>query len=115
MYTVFLCDTSCHAHRCQITRMLYNSRPCAVSVMPCDATETCRDMQGYAIGQREKKAGLEEKADLFLKKEFVMPVLTGILRLMPVLQDVNGEVSRKLLLNRMTEGVKSMHVRSWEG
>ena len=83
--------------------------------MPCDATGTCKDMQGYAIGQRESKAGLEEKADLFLKNEFVMPVLTGILRLMPVLQDVNGEVSRKLLLNYMTGGVKSMHVRSWEG
>ena len=117
MYTVFLCDTSCqcYAHRCQITRMLYNNRPCAVTVMPCDATGTCRDMQASAIGQKESKTGLEEKADLFLKNEFVMPVMTGILRLMLVLQDVNGEVCRKLLLKSMTRGLKSMHARSWEG
>ena len=72
-------------------------------------------MRGYAIGQRESKAGLEEKGDLFLKNTFVMPVLTAILTLMSVLQDVNMEVSRKLFLNCMTGGVKSMHARSWEG
>ena len=38
---------------------------------------------------------LKEKGDTFLKIIFVLQVLAGDLRLMFVLQDVNGEVSRK--------------------
>ena len=72
-------------------------------------------MQGYAIRQRESKAGLEEREGLFLKNEFVVPVLTVILTLISLLQDVNDQVCRKLLLNCMTGGVKGMHARSWKG